>query len=715
MENPRSGYAEAQLLWALQKLATIHNLPFSKSRALEGLPLGDDGFTIKLFTRSAGKLGFESQIVSKPPSRVPAIVYPFVLLFKNGQVGVALEKNNQQNLIKVQMPGEKDPVTRKPSELDRDCFDAVVYASPKQQELFAGEENGPAKQGHWLWSETFRFWPTWTYIILAALVINLLGLALPLFIMNVYDRVIPHNSISTLWALVFGVMIALFFDFTLRIVRSVLIDNASRRVDMAVSSKLFEQALDARMANRGPRAGELANQIREFESVRDFFTSAGLVAVIDLFFIGIFLGVLWIIVGKLVFVALIAVPIVLLFTLFLQLPLSRAVRNTQVATTNRHSVLVESLVGIETIKAVSAEGTMQNRWENAVASAVRASSSTHFWSSLAIYFTMYAQQIVSVVMVTWGVFLIAEGQITVGALIASNILAGRVLAPLGSIAMTFVRAQQSFNALGFLNRFMNLKRDHVASWNKKGMINSGKLEFRDVSFSYPGQENKALDGIQLSMKEGEKIGIIGKVGSGKSSLGKLLAGLYDPDDGAVVVDGTDIRHYAVADLRKAVMYVAQETELFSGTLRDNLLIGGPADEDILAACADVAGVTAFADAHPLGFQMPVGERGKEISGGQRQSVGIARGLIAGPKILFLDEPTGQMDRMSEDQFVRKFKDWQQGKVTLLLATHRTPLLELVDRVIIIDNGKIVADGPRDQVLASLAGPAKAAKQKGNGG
>ena len=691
------------LLAALEYLAGHHGLPFSKSAVLRGLPLRDGVLTLDLFVRAADRLGFDAKIVERKPSQVSGLVCPFIILLKSGDVGILLEKRQGVRKVPVVVPGVSDTKKMRLRDLDREALDTVIYVvDRRQQEAVAADASlMRSAPGHWLWSVVIRFWPTWSYIVFAALIINLLGLALPLFVMNVYDRVIPYNSTATLWALAAGVMIALFSDFMLRMLRATVIENSGRRVDMKVSASLFEQALDATMASRSGRAGEFANHIREFESVRDFFTSTSITSAIDLLFIGIFLGILWMIVGPLALVPLLAVPVVLLVTLAVQVPLARSVSQTQLTQSNRHAILVESMVGIETVKAVAGEGSLQKKWEDAVAGSVRASSATRFWSSLAMYFSMFVQQAVSVVVIIWGVYLVAAGDITIGALIASNILAGRVLAPLGNIAMTLARAQTSFSALRQLNAMMKLDRDHKTPPTSGATIDQARIEFRDVDFSYGRHQAKALSGVSLKIAPGERVGIVGRVASGKSTLGKLLAGLYPCEGGAVIVDGTDVRHLWMADLRKAMVYVGQEPELFSGSLSENILFGRQEDPAAFAACAQASGVAAFAQGNPLGYAMPVGERGRAISGGQRQSVAIARALFGRPKVLFLDEPTSAMDNLTEAAFIRSFRNWLKPQSTLIVATHRTSLLELVDRLIVLDGGKVVADGPKQKVLASL--------------
>ncbi len=691
------------LLAALEYLARHHRRPFSEAAVLQGLPLRNGLLSLDLFVRAADRLGFDAKIVERQPSQVSGLVCPFVILLKSGDVGILLERRQGARKVPVIVPGVSDVKKMRLRDIDREALDTVIYVADRQQQdaVAADASQMRKRPGHWLWSVVIRFWPTWLYIVLAAFIINLLGLALPLFVMNVYDRVIPYNSLPTLWALAAGVIIALGADFMLRMLRATVIENSGRRVDMKVSAALFEQALDATMSSRSGRAGEFANHIREFEGVRDFFTSTSITSVIDLFFIGIFLGLLWLIVGPLALVPLLAVPVVLIVTLAVQVPLARSVNQTQLTKSNRHSILVESMVGIESVKAISGEGALQKKWEDAVAGSVRASSATRFWSSLAMYFSMFVQQAVSVAIIIWGVFLVAAGDITIGALIASNILAGRVLAPLGNIAMTLARAQTSFSSLRQLNAMMKLDRDHKAPPVAGGRINQCRLEFRDVDFSYRDQQAKALDGVSFRIAPGERVGIVGRVASGKSTLGKLLAGLYGPVSGSVIVDGTDIRHCWMADLRKAIVYVGQEPELFSGTLSENILFGRNEDAADFAAAVQASGVAAFAQGHPSGYAMMVGERGRAISGGQRQSVAIARALFGRPKVLFLDEPTSAMDNLTEAAFIRSFRNWLKPDTTVILATHRTSLLELVDRLIVMDGGRVVADGPREKVLAAL--------------
>ncbi len=697
-------FANDPLLACLEFIARHFSKPFSASAVTNGLPLRHDRLSVDLVPRAAARLGLSAQLVRRRISKVPAIVLPYIILFDSGDACVVIKKNSHDKVTVVFPSTSEDQQIMTVRSLQAASTGFLFYLTvdDRQEAVSARQSQTGERNGHWLWSAVMNFWPSWVQIILAAFIINLLGLALPLFVMNVYDRVIPNLAIPTLWALAAGVSIAIFFDILLKQLRTVILDMAGRRVDMQVAASLYEHALGISMQERPGAAGAVANQIREFESVRDFFTSSSIVAATDLLFIGIFIFILWVIVGPIAFVALAAVPIVLLVTLFVQFPLARAVKRTQFQSTKRHSILVEGLIGVEAIKSVGGEGVMQRRWEDAVAATARATSSTKFWSSLALHFTAMIQQIVSVVIIVWGVFLVAEGTITVGGLIAANILAGRVLAPLGNIALTVARAQHSFAAMAGISEFMKLRGEHSHEVTGGLIVDKGELEVRNVSFTYPSQTAPALENISFKASPGERIGVIGRVGSGKTTLGKLIARLYTPSQGSILVDGTDARQYEVADLRAGIGYVSQEPELFAGTLRDNIVLGKPtASDEEISDAVDISGVKDFSASHPLGLNMPIGERGRGLSGGQRHAVTLARMLLKQPKILFLDEPSGALDTKTEAALVDSLRRWSRGDRTLIVCTHRGSFLNLVDRIVVIERGRLVVDGPRDAVLTAL--------------
>jgi len=701
------------LLACLEYVAEHFGLPFSRTAALAKLPLAGAHLTVDLLPRAAEQAGLQAEVTKVPAARLDRVVLPAIALLEDGEACVVLKRSDEEGYSIVE-PGR----SREVAAVGRDWFDRryagrMVFLSPVGDAATALLQAGTrSASGHWFWSTVSRFWSFWLQIFFAAFMVNLLGLAVPLFTMNVYDRVIPNMAFATLLALATGVVLALVFDVALRQLRAVVLDTMGSRVDLHVSSLLFEHALALTMARRPGSSGAIANQIREFEAVRDFFSSASIIAVTDLLFMGIFFFVLWHLLGQIVLVPIAGVCAVLTVTLLIQIPLARSMQLAQFHGSRRHSVLIESLVGIESIKAASAEGVMQRKWEDAVAASAHAMSSARTWSSFAMHFTSLVNQAVTVGIIIFGVFLVRDGDLTIGGLIAASLLAGRVLQPLGNIAMTLSRAQQAFSAMRGISDLMALPREGEGL-TKSAIAADARLEFRNVVFNYDGQGRPALNGMSLAIAPGERVGIIGKIGSGKTTLGKIAAGFFEPTHGAVLVGGTDTRAYETADLRAAIAYVPQEPELFTGTLRDNIVLGHPhAQAHEIDEAVRTSGVEAFAAMHPLGLNMPIGERGRGLSGGQRQAVALARMLLRNPKILFLDEPSSAMDAGSEAALVRNLAAWCGPDRTIVVCTHRGLFLNLVDRVIVLEAGAVVADGPRDEVLARLRGASEAAAKAG---
>ena len=559
-------------------------------------------------------------------------------------------------------------------------------------------------------------WPNYMHVAAAALLVNILALASPLFIMNVYDRVVPNGAIASLIALSIGLLIAVVFDFVLRTVRSRIIDTTGKMLDVVLAAKIYEHTLAVKMNQRPASVGVLANQLRDFDSVREFFTSGSVVSATDLIFAILFVFVLFVIAGPLAWIPLMILPIMILVGLVIQRPLDRSMKRLQSESAARHGVLVESLTSIETVSASGAEARMQTTWERSVAAAARTGEDVHFWSSLALNSANTAQQLTTLSMVVVGVFLIVDGKLSVGALVAATMLAGRVLAPLAGIAAIMTRASQSITALSAINSVMSLERERPPERTFVARtIDKGSFSFESVTFKYPNAQMNALEKVSFKVVPGERVGVIGRIGSGKTTVGRLLAGFYDPQDGHILVDGIDLRQYDPVDLRSGVGFLLQDTDLFFGKLRENITLGRPnaSDAEVLAA-SRLAGVENFIASHPLGYDMPISEGGRSLSGGQKQAIGLARVLIRNPKILFLDEPTAHFDMKSEADFLDRLKLIAQRDMTIVISTHRMSLLSFVDRLLVFDAGRLIADGPRDKVLAMLQSKKGAQPQQPRG-
>jgi ATP-binding cassette subfamily C protein LapB len=520
--------------------------------------------------------------------------------------------------------------------------------------------------------------------------------------MNVYDRVIPNNALDTLWALAIGIAIAYLFDFLLKNLRSYFVDVAGRNADVLIGSRIMQHLMSARLDHMPESAGAVANNVREFESLREFFSSSSLVALIDMPFLLLFIGVVYYIGGPLAWPIFVAVPVVILFGLFLQIPFQHIIESHYKESTQKHALLFEIVQGLETIKTSMAEGRMQARWENVVGLSAMSNSRAKVMANLSITFSVYITQMVSVAIIIIGVYLISKGELTVGGLVACNILSGRAMAPLSAVAGLLSRFQQSRMALNALDMLMDMpsERPEDKETFHYGIIEPS-MSLENVSFSYPGTDRGVLNEVNLHLKPGDKVGIVGRTGAGKSTLGKLCVGLYQPVSGSVKVGGIDLRQMDVADLRRKVGYISQDSLLFYGTLRDNIAFGLPeADDQSIKFAADIAGVNDFVRDHPAGFGMMVGERGSSLSGGQRQAVSIARAILPDPEILIMDEPSSNMDNQSEYRLKSMLEPYIKDK-TVIVITHRHSMLDLVNRLVIMDKGRVVVDGPKQAVLDGL--------------
>lgn len=696
-------------------LAAHHGRAVTRDALLGGLPISDGRLTVSLFERAARRAGLESEAVQRDVLDIPPLVLPAVLIMKSGTALILLSVDEAKQRMRVLDPADR-PYAPKLVSLNEIAVGYTGYAFLVRA---AAESDpraiaaGDLPRHHWFWSVVRDHWRNYGHIALSALLINILALAMPLFTMSVYDRVIPNGAIPSLVALSIGMGLAILFDLILRMVRSKMIDVTGKTIDVVLAANIFEHVMAVKMSQRPSSVGIIANQLRDFDSVREFFTSGSVVSATDLLFAMLFIGMLFVVAGPLAWVPLLMLPVMIGIGIGLQRPLNRAMKRLQAESAARHGVLVESLAGLETVRATGGEARMQTAWERSVAATARSGEAVHFWSSLALTAANSAQMLTSLLLIVIGVFLIMNGSLTVGALVAANMLAGRVLSPIAGIASVITRGTQTFSALKSIDRIMTLERERSperAYVTRK--IEKGTVDFENVSFTYPNAPGKALDKVSFRIGRGERVGIIGRVGSGKTTVGRLLLNFYEAQGGRILVDGVDSRQYDPADLRSGIGFAMQDTDLFFGKLRDNITLGYPAatDEEVLAA-ARLAGVESFIAGHPMGYDMPISEGGRSLSGGQKQAIGLARVLIRKPRILFLDEPTAHFDVRSESEFLERLKALDEG-MTIIISTHRLSLLGMVDRLLLFDNGRLVADGPRDKVLSLLQGKPPAAEPVG---
>lgn len=688
------------LVACLVEITRIHGNPVTAQALTSGLPLVEDKLTLSLLPRAAARAHCSARLLRRKLHALPAAALPAILLLKEGRACVLLEVRTRSFL--VQYPETPAPVEVSAEVLLDDYSGLAYFVKPLFRFEARVREKPKKRAGHWFWSAVFENWRLYRDALVAAVLINIFALVMPLYTMNVYDRVVPNNAVETLWVMTIGIGIAMLFNFVLTGIRSYVVDTASKRVDVNLSAKIMERVLDLRMDSRPVSVGSFAANLRSFESVRDFIASASLTTLVDLPFVLLFLAVMAWISPYMLIPPLVAIVLVLIVSFVAQARMARLVKESFQASSQRNAGLVESLAGLETIKALNAQSVSQRKWEASTEFLARIGARIKLISSVTVAFVQTSQQLVTIAVIVIGTFLIQDAALSLGGIIASSMIAGRCLAPLGQVAGLMMQYQNARTSLDSVGSYMNMpvERPPEKNFVPRALL-EGSVEFRNVSFAYPGNSQNALDKISFKAAAGERIGIIGRIGSGKTTLEKLVLGLYAPTEGAVLIDGIDIKQIDPADLRRSVGYVPQDPVLFYGTLKHNLTMGAPfAQDSHMLEAARVAGIDEFVARHPEGYDMMIGERGDSLSGGQRQAVAVARALINNPPILLLDEPSSNMDNQSEAALKRRLREASQGK-TLVLVTHRTSLLELVDRLIVIDNGRVMADGPKDQVVEAL--------------
>ena len=698
--DPRDRYDDP-LLDSLLSLCSLHQKSVSRAMLTAGLPLPKQRLSAELLPRAAARAGLQGRWLRRSLQKIPELAMPALLLLRDGRSALLLgwEEGGQARIMPSETEGGEVRVSVEV--LAEDYSGRVFFAQPQHKFDFSRGELIP-RVNSWFRDTLKR--SRWLYIdaVAASLLINLIGLVTPLFVMNVYDRVVPNQAEATLWVLAVGICGVFIFDLLLKTLRGLCLDLAGKKTDMIISATLFERIVGMAMKHRPARVGSFAQNIHEFQSLRDFLASLTLASVIDLPFTVLILAVIAYLGGHLVWIPILAFPLVALIGWMLQRPLAQTMERSMALASERQSGLIESLAGLDAIKVNNAESERQYQWEQTIGTLGRFELKAKMLSSLAMNSTLLLQQLAGVVVIVLGVYQIIAGNLSMGGLIACYMLSSRALGPLAQISGLLIRYQQARVTLDSVNHMMVLPQERREDERPlKRQTLQGGIEFRQLDFHYPEQQQAALHNINLVIRPGEKVGIIGRSGSGKSSLAKLIVGLYEAENGSLLVDGIDVRQLDVSDVRYNIGYVPQDIQLFAGTLRDNLMSGARYVEDeLVLQAAELAGVHEFARLHPNGYELQVGERGQNLSGGQRQNVALARALLLDPPILLLDEPTSSMDNTGEERLKQRLASISKNK-TLLLVTHRASMLSLVDRLIIVDRGRIIADGPKESVMEAL--------------
>ncbi|WP_426141624.1 type I secretion system permease/ATPase [Pseudomonas sp. DWP3-1-2] len=698
--DPRSN-VDDPLLDGLLILCKLHDCTASRSSLSAGLPLAQQRLSPDLLPRAAARAGLQARWLRRELTAIDSLSLPVLLLLESQSCAVLRRwgEDGRALILPCESEGGEQWVTR--DELAQRYSGQALFARPRHE---LEDLRAPLVPRVKAWFRDTLKLSRWLYsdAILASLLINVLGLMVPLFVMQTYDRVVPNQALSTLWVLAIGLLVGTLFELALRLIRAHLLDQAGRKTDVILSATLFERITGMAMKARPATIGGFAQSIHDFQGLREFLTAVTLTSLIDLPFAALMLVVIGLLGGWLVVIPLLAFPLTIAFAWLIQVRLRDTVQKSLSLGAERQALLIETLGGLETLKACGAESQRQHQWETTHGALTQLDSHARSLAALASNGTLFVQQFCAMATLVAGVYSIVAGNLSVGALVATYMLGSRVLAPLGQIAGLITRYQQAQLTMKSTDALMSLPQEREAGQRPLERTPlQGAISFSQVSFRYGKQGPEALSGLGFKVRPGERIGIIGRSGSGKSTLARLMMGFYEPDEGQVLLDNLDVRQLDVADLRQQIGYVAHDLPLLAGSLRDNLTLGARYISDSrMLEVARLTGVDELALRHPQGFDRPVGERGQLLSGGQRQSVLLARALLLDPPILLLDEPTSHMDNGSEDVLRQHLYELMPGK-TLLLVTHRMSMLTLVDRLMVMDNGKLVADGPKDVVIEAL--------------
>lgn len=691
-------------LSCLVMVAHILGIPLQLSALRVGFAIDDDGRIPKAsYPDLSAKHGLISTWSKTLPSKLPNYVLPAIVPMSDGRACVLVSISGK--LASVYMPESGLQSLNIPlPELDALSTGETLVIKPavKHSEFHLTPFKG--KAFNWFWSALWRFKHFYFDAMLATVVANILTLAAIFFTMNVYNRVVPTQAYTSLWTLTIGTVIAIGLEFAMRWLKARLVDLGGKRADLAINSTLLREIMSIRLEHKPQSIGIFASSMRDFEALRDFFSSTSLVTLSELPFVLLFMILIWLVGGPIVWVPLVIIPILIVIGLLAQRPLMTAIRSNMKESGDRQTVLVESLLNMEMLKVHNAQGYLQRRWEQANLASADSYKKTRVLTNTIMGITTTAQQLVTVGMVTLGVYLIHANQLSLGGLIACVMLSGRAIAPLGSIMSLAARYQQAVTSLETLDGLMKRPRDRDSE--KKYVVLDdiqGALRVEDVDFSYPGEHKiPVINKLSFAVAAGEQIAVLGRVGSGKTTMLRLIAGLYEPAAGSIRVDEVDIKQIDPTDLRSRIGYVGQDSQLFMGTLRENLVLSDTwiSDTQIIEVLQKID-LYHLVSSHPRGLDMLLTEAGGGLSGGQRQLLAIARMVLRNPSFVFMDEPTSAMDQTTEARIIKVLAEWLKGR-TVVLSTHRPQLLAWVNKIMVMEKGTVVAFGPRDEMLKKLS-------------
>ena len=689
-----------ELIESVGQVAEIFERPFSEARVKASLALDEDGsLPVDQLDHAIHRIGLRCNLLTQPLAAWNSHDVPAILFLKSGRPVVL--KKIDDGMCVLRLPG-----TSADTQIDQNSLSAlysgqgVIVRHDPTRDTSQERPWDKVKTSHWFWSEVWKERDQYVYVMVASLFINILAFALPLFTMNVYDRIIPNKAATSLWVLALGALFAIGVEYSLRLARSGLVDEVGRSIDARLSQRLLDKVLNLPLATQRGSTGALARRVTEYEQVRDFFASTTVVLVTDILFLFVFVGLIAVLGGWLAVIPFVSMAIMLGIGWVLQRRMSAAVLDAQADASLLQTTLFEAIGSLETVKACRAEGRMLGKWRRYSASNAYTQEEMRKLTATAVNLATICQQATNIALVIGGFYMFSAGTVSMGAIIAIVMLASRSLAPVGQLAFLMTRGRQAFVTLNSLQTLMDQEDERdKGSRSVTPEIRDARLQMEHVGFSYPETGRDTLANINLTIAPGERVGLIGRVASGKSTLGRVLCGLYDPTSGSYSIDGLDSRQHHPHEVRSNLRFVGQDAELFSGTIRENLLIGATeaGDSEIIAAVMK-SGADSFLGRDATGFDFHIGERGSRLSGGQRSFLVLARALMNPPKVLFLDEPTGAMDTHTEKLFVERLKTATTPEQTLIIATHRLAALGVVDRVIVMDAGRIIADGPRDEIL-----------------